>query len=92
MGINFGNIQISLWALGFHVGLAAIFGLYFVFWLQLNAFVTLKYLALVGVPTFVCGHRLLHGIAVSKQYVAPTSSDLCSILSASVAWFRKKAE
>ncbi|KAH7727942.1 Dolichyl-diphosphooligosaccharide--protein glycosyltransferase subunit 2 [Aphelenchoides avenae] len=67
VGINFGNIQISLWALGFHVGLAAIFGLYFLFWLKLNMFATLKYLALVGVPTFVCGHRLLHGIAVSKQ-------------------------
>jgi oligosaccharyltransferase complex subunit delta (ribophorin II) len=66
VGINFGNIQFSLWALGFHVGLGAIFGLYFVFWLKLNAFVAMKYLLLAGVPTFVCGQRLLHGLALDK--------------------------
>jgi oligosaccharyltransferase complex subunit delta (ribophorin II) len=67
VGINFGNIQISLWSLGFHAGLAAIFGLYFLFWLQLNAFETLKYLAVIGIPTFFCGNRLLRSIAVHNR-------------------------
>jgi oligosaccharyltransferase complex subunit delta (ribophorin II) len=67
VGINFGNIRFSLWALGFHVGIAAIFGLYFCFWLKLNMFVTLKYLAIIGVPTFICGNRLLRSLHDAKK-------------------------
>jgi oligosaccharyltransferase complex subunit delta (ribophorin II) len=70
VGINFGNAKFSLWALGFHVGLAAIFGLYVCYWLHLNMFQTLNYLALIGLPTFVCGNRLLksfHASATPKQ-------------------------
>ncbi|KAK6029438.1 ribophorin II [Ostertagia ostertagi] len=48
IGLNFGNMPLSLWTLIFHGSLAALFALYFVFWLQLNMFETLKYLAVVG--------------------------------------------
>ncbi|KAK6060202.1 hypothetical protein COOONC_02145 [Cooperia oncophora] len=36
IGLNFGNMPVSLWTLIFHGSLAALFALYFVFWLQLN--------------------------------------------------------
>lgn len=62
IGINFGNIQFSLWALSFHVGLTAIFGLYFTFWLRLDMFETLKYLTIIGLPTFFCGNKLLQSL------------------------------
>jgi oligosaccharyltransferase complex subunit delta (ribophorin II) len=68
IGLNFNNVKISLWSLGFHVGLFAIFGLYFVFWLRLNMFETLKYLALIGVPTFICGNRLLRSLNESRRH------------------------
>uniref|UniRef100_A0A183BVB7 Dolichyl-diphosphooligosaccharide--protein glycosyltransferase subunit 2 n=1 Tax=Globodera pallida TaxID=36090 RepID=A0A183BVB7_GLOPA len=67
IGLNCGNIKWSLWALGFHVGLCAIFGLYTGYWLQLNMFQTLKWLAVVGVPTLFCGNRLLHSFSVPKK-------------------------
>ena len=38
LGANISNLPLSLSALGFHLGLGAIFGLYAVFWLQLNMF------------------------------------------------------
>ena len=38
IGANVSNLPLSLPALGFHLGLGAIFGLYAMFWLQLNMF------------------------------------------------------
>uniref|UniRef100_A0A7E4VHH0 Dolichyl-diphosphooligosaccharide--protein glycosyltransferase subunit 2 n=1 Tax=Panagrellus redivivus TaxID=6233 RepID=A0A7E4VHH0_PANRE len=67
IGINFGNLPISLWTLAFHAGLIAIFGLYFTFWVQLNMFDTLKYLAIIGVPTFVSGNRLLRSLNEARR-------------------------
>jgi len=67
VGINFGNLTPSLWTLGFHAGLAGIFGLYFVFWLNLNMFVTLKYLAGIGGVTFLCGNRMLQAMAERRK-------------------------
>jgi len=66
VGINFGNAKYSLWALGFHAGLSAIFGLYVLYWLQLNMFQTLKYLAIIAAPTFFCGNLLLRSFAHSR--------------------------
>jgi len=54
-------------ALGFHVGLGAIFGLYYMFWLELNMFTTVKYLIMIGVVTFLCGNSMLSGLAEKRK-------------------------
>ena len=43
-----------------------IFALYYCYFLQLNMFVTLKYLGLVGGGTFILGNRLLASIAAKR--------------------------
>ncbi|CAJ0571550.1 unnamed protein product, partial [Mesorhabditis spiculigera] len=67
IGINFSNMPVNLWTLLFHAGLAAIFGLYMMFWLRLNMFDTLKYLAIVGSVTAFAGNRLLRSIASQRK-------------------------
>ena len=67
IGVNCNNFSLSLATVGFHLGLAAIFVLYFYFWLELNMFVTVKYLSGIGLVTFLCGNSLLAGIARSKK-------------------------
>ncbi|VDN26852.1 unnamed protein product [Gongylonema pulchrum] len=47
--------------------LVRIFGLYFVFWLRLNMFETLKYLSMIGAVTFISGNRLLRTIAARRK-------------------------
>lgn len=66
LGVNISNFPLSLSAIVFHLGLAAIFGLFFCFWLKLNMFTTLKYLAGLGAVTLVSGHRMLSAIARKK--------------------------
>jgi len=63
LGANISNLPLSLPAIGFHLGLGAIFCLYAMFWLQLNMFQTVKYLVVLGVVTFLCGNSLLSTIA-----------------------------
>jgi len=60
---NISNFPFSLSALGFHGGLVAIFSLYLCYFLHLNMFQTLRYLGLIGIPTFLFGHKLLSGIS-----------------------------
>jgi len=67
IGVNVSNFPFSIWAIGFHIGLAGIFWLYFVFWLQLNMFVTLKYLSIIGAITFFFGNRLLRAKAEQRN-------------------------
>lgn len=67
LGANIKNFSFSLSALGFHAGLGAIFGLFYCYWAYLNMFDTLKYLAMIGVVTFLCGNRLLRSIAEKKN-------------------------
>uniref|UniRef100_A0A4D5R9X7 Dolichyl-diphosphooligosaccharide--protein glycosyltransferase subunit 2 n=1 Tax=Scolopendra viridis TaxID=118503 RepID=A0A4D5R9X7_SCOVI len=67
VGVNFYNFHLNLGTIGFHVGLSAIFGLFTVFWLNLNMFTTLKYLALLGMITFLCGNSMLSKIAASRK-------------------------
>ncbi|KAL3309497.1 hypothetical protein Ciccas_011956 [Cichlidogyrus casuarinus] len=43
----------------FHGGLLGMFVIYGMYWLKFNMFQTLKYLTLVGVPTFLAGSSLL---------------------------------
>ena len=68
LGINVSAFSpFSLSTLGFHAGLGAIFGLYYCFWLQLDMFATVKYLAMVGVVTFLCGNSMLFRIAEKRR-------------------------
>ncbi|CAG2055222.1 unnamed protein product [Timema podura] len=67
LGVNVSNFPLSLSAVGFHLGLGGIFGLFGVFWLQLNMFQTMKYLLALGVVTFLCGNKLLAGIAQKRK-------------------------
>ncbi|VDO04490.1 unnamed protein product [Haemonchus placei] len=67
IGLNFGNMPLNVWTLIFHGSLAALFALYFVFWLQLNMFETLKYLAVVGGLTYLAGNRVLRAIANKRK-------------------------
>lgn len=46
--------------------LAAMLGLMYVYWTQLNMFQTLKYLAILGSVTFLAGNRMLAQQAVKR--------------------------
>ncbi|XP_076282392.1 oligosaccharide transferase delta subunit [Lasioglossum baleicum] len=63
LGVNISNFPLSLSAVTFHLGLGSIFLLFGVFWLQLNMFVTLRYLLGLGVVTFLAGNKMLSRIA-----------------------------
>merc|ERR1712179_546976 len=67
IGVNISNFPMSLSAIGFHVCLAAVFGLYYVYWVQLNMFDTVRYLGILAIPTFIFGNRLLSGIAAKRK-------------------------
>ena len=67
IGVNVSNFPFSIYALGFHIGLAAIFVLYFYFWVELNMFTTVKYLSGIGLVTFLCGNKLLASIAAKNK-------------------------
>ncbi|VDP07077.1 unnamed protein product [Soboliphyme baturini] len=66
IGANVRGFPCSFYAVGFHACLGAIFALYFVFWLKLNMFQTLKYLLGISLLTFVCGNRTLRSISERK--------------------------
>lgn len=68
MGVNISNFPFKLSAIGFHLCLGGIFGLFGLFWLQLNMFETLKYLFFLSVVTFWTGNSLLSHIATSKKH------------------------
>lgn len=61
--VNVRNFPFSLSAVGFHLGLGGILGLFGIFWLKLNMFDTIRYLIPLALLTFLCGNRLLRGIA-----------------------------
>ncbi|KAL3200020.1 hypothetical protein MRX96_053669 [Rhipicephalus microplus] len=66
IGVNLSNFPFSLSTIVFHLGLAAIFGLFCCFWLRLNMFTTLKYLAGLGTVTFISGHGMLTQLTQKK--------------------------
>ena len=41
--------------------------MYFVFWVKLNMFETLKYLGIIGTVTFVAGNRLFRILAQRRN-------------------------
>lgn len=65
LGVNIGNFPFSIASLGFHTGLGSIFILYVYFWMELDMFQTARYLAILAIPTFLCGNSLL--AAISKK-------------------------
>ena len=67
IGVNMSNFPMSLSAVGFHLGMGAIFALYYCYWIQLNMFTTIRYLGIIGVPTFLFGNKLLSGIAAKRK-------------------------
>ncbi|XP_034252960.1 dolichyl-diphosphooligosaccharide--protein glycosyltransferase subunit 2 [Thrips palmi] len=67
LGINISNFPMSLSAIGFHIGLTSIFGLFVVFWLELNMFATMKYLVGLGALTFLSGNKMLAHIATRPK-------------------------
>lgn len=62
IGINFSSFQLSLSAILFHTSLALIFLLYSCFFVKLNMFQTVKYLAGIGLLAYLSGHSLLSGL------------------------------
>jgi len=66
VGANISNFQLSISAILFHVGLAGIFGLYYLFWIQFDMFQTLKLLMLVGGLTFLGGNSMLAKMAAER--------------------------
>uniref|UniRef100_K1QHM2 Dolichyl-diphosphooligosaccharide--protein glycosyltransferase subunit 2 n=1 Tax=Magallana gigas TaxID=29159 RepID=K1QHM2_MAGGI len=74
IGVNVSNFPMSLSAVGFHLCLAAIFGLYYLYWVELNMFQTVRYLGLLALPTFIFGNRLLSGIASKRKGEKKSSS------------------
>jgi len=67
LGVNVSGFPLSLSSLGFHLGLGAIFGLYYFFWLNMSMFSTIKYLIMIGVVTFLCGNSMLSKIAEKRK-------------------------
>lgn len=66
IGVNLSNFPFSLSTIMFHLGMAAIFGLFYCFWLRLTMFTTLKYLAGLGAVTFISGHGMLTRLTQKK--------------------------
>lgn len=66
IGANISNFTFAPSTIIFHLGHAAMLGLMYVYWTQLNMFQTLKYLAVLGTVTFLAGNRMLAQQAVKR--------------------------
>uniref|UniRef100_A0A8B9P632 Dolichyl-diphosphooligosaccharide--protein glycosyltransferase subunit 2 n=1 Tax=Apteryx owenii TaxID=8824 RepID=A0A8B9P632_APTOW len=66
IGANISNFSFAPSTIIFHMGHAAMLGLMYVYWTQLNMFQTLKYLAILGGVTFLAGNRMLAQKAVKR--------------------------
>ena len=51
----------------FHLSLASVFGLMYLYWTRLDMFVTLEILAALSVVLFLSGNRLLAAIAAARK-------------------------
>lgn len=65
--MNFSAFKFSLSAILFHLSLALIFLLYGCFFVQLNMFQTVKYLAGIGVLAYLSGHSLLSSLIKKRK-------------------------
>lgn len=66
IGFNFARFRVSLYAVVFHVSLAAIFGLFYCYWTEINMFVTVRYLGMIGLVAMVSGNKLLRNLATER--------------------------
>lgn len=66
IGANVSNLQLTLPTIMFHLGLAGIFGLYYMFWVKLDMFYTLKLLVFIGGMTFLGGNKMLANMAAAR--------------------------
>lgn len=66
VGFNLKRFSFSLSGLVFHLTLLAIFGLFYCYWIKLNMFQTIRYLAVLGLVAFVSGNKLLKSLAANK--------------------------
>ena len=67
IGFNFSKFHFSLSGIVFHVTLAAIFGLFYCYWIKLTMFTTLRYLTVLGVVAYISGNKLLKSLAAAKE-------------------------
>uniref|UniRef100_M3Z240 Dolichyl-diphosphooligosaccharide--protein glycosyltransferase subunit 2 n=1 Tax=Mustela putorius furo TaxID=9669 RepID=M3Z240_MUSPF len=67
IGANVSNFTFAPSTIIFHLGHAAMLGLMYVYWTQLNMFQTLKYLAILGSVTFLAGNRMLAQQAIKSS-------------------------
>ncbi|XP_022914167.2 dolichyl-diphosphooligosaccharide--protein glycosyltransferase subunit 2 [Onthophagus taurus] len=65
IGVNISNFSFT--AIPFHIGFAAILGLFALFWLRLDMFVTCGWLLPIGGFTFLSGNVLLNKIAKQRK-------------------------
>lgn len=65
-GANISNLQLTVPTIAFHIGLACIFGLYYMFWVKFDMFYTLKLLVLIGGSTFLGGNKMLADMAAAR--------------------------
>jgi len=63
IGVNIKKFPFTLSALGFHLGLTGIFGVYALFWIKLTMFEALKWMTIPCLITFITGNRLLKHVA-----------------------------
>lgn len=70
---NISNFPSSPYAIAFHVCVGSILYLYFTFWLNGNMFDTLKYLAVLSIPTLITGKRTL-ALVTAKRAAQSSSS------------------
>jgi len=69
IGVNLDGIsqRNPLHVVVFHVSLASVFGLMYLYWTRLDMFVTLEILAGLSVVLFLSGNRLLAAIAAARK-------------------------
>jgi len=67
VGANLNGLKLAPKNIIFHLGLAGIFYLYYMFWIKLNMFTTLQYLFGIGSITFVFGNSVLSEMANSRN-------------------------
>ncbi|CAF0853507.1 unnamed protein product [Adineta ricciae] len=67
LGFNLSGMPLGLSPLVFHVSHGAAFGLMFVYWKYLDMFQTIRYLALISIPLFLAGHRVLAILAARRE-------------------------